>query len=115
MLIDEAADDLAVIENERHVVAAHFENRPRAGAARLDMAETGIEEAGVMHAEFAHHGSNGTISRVERRHMHSFAADENIELVGIKDQFVAAATIDWVPEVIDVMGGLHIHIESRAE
>lgn len=52
VLVDQPSDDLAVIEDERHFVAAHFEHGPAAGAARGRMAETRIEETGIVDTEF---------------------------------------------------------------
>src|ERR1700722_502282 len=51
-LIDQAADDLPVFENKRHFARAHFQHRTRALATGAGIAETGIEEARIMHAEF---------------------------------------------------------------
>src|SRR3954447_15456701 len=62
LLVDEAADDLAVLEDERHLARAHFEHRPRALPAGAGIAEAGIEEAGIVHAEFAY-------QRIERHHL----------------------------------------------
>src|ERR1700732_2539343 len=58
-LVDEAADDLAVLDQERHFVRAHFEDGAAAGAPALGGAEAGIEENGVMHPEFADEGGGG--------------------------------------------------------
>src|SRR3954449_10274495 len=59
--VHQAADDLAVLEDEWHLARAHLENRARSLAAGAGIAEAGIEEAGVMHAEFAD-------QRIERHH-----------------------------------------------
>ena len=61
MFVDQAADDLAVLQHERHLVAAHFQHRAAARAARSRVPETGIEETCIMDAELAN-------ERVERRH-----------------------------------------------
>src|SRR5580704_3522390 len=42
-LVDEAADDLAVLEDERHFAQAHFQHRARSLAAGAGIAEAGIE------------------------------------------------------------------------
>src|SRR5580704_7087877 len=60
-LVDQAADDLAVLEDERHFARAHFQHRARAQAAGAGIAKTRIEEAGIVHAEFAD-------QRIERHH-----------------------------------------------
>src|SRR5690606_12991970 len=100
MLVDEPADDLAVFENERHFVAAHFQNRPTAASSGLGMTEAGIEETGIMDPEFTDQRIEGRhFGGIERRDMHRLTRDENIELVRIKDKFVAAATVERLPEI----------------
>src|SRR6202041_3872465 len=54
--IHQPANDLAVLENERHLARAHFQHRARALSAGAGIAEAGIEEAGIIHAEFADQG-----------------------------------------------------------
>ena len=82
-------------------------------AAGRGMAEAGIEEAGIVDAEFAdqrierHH-----LGGIERRHMHGLARDEDIELVGIEDQLVAAAAVERLPEIEDVVLGLLVDIDD---
>ena len=86
-LVDEAADDLAVLEDERHLVAAHFEHGAAAPAPGGGVAEARIEEAGIVDAELAdqrierHH-----LGGVVRRDVHRLARDEDVELVGVEDQ-----------------------------
>src|SRR3954471_3597598 len=53
LLVDQPADDLAVLEDERHLARAHFEHGARALATSAGIAEAGIEESSVVHAEFA--------------------------------------------------------------
>ncbi len=51
------------------------------------MAEARIEEAGIVDAEFADQRiEGGHFGGVERRHVHGFAGDEDVELVGIEDR-----------------------------
>lgn len=45
VLIDQPADDLAVLDDEGHIPRADLENGPRALATGAAMAEAGIEEA----------------------------------------------------------------------
>src|SRR5918998_649661 len=52
-LVDEAADDLAVLQDEGHVAGADLEDRARARPPRTGVAEAGIEEAGVVDPELA--------------------------------------------------------------
>src|SRR4051812_6785349 len=71
LLIDEAANDLAVLEDERHLARAHFQHRARALPSGAGIAEAGIEETGIMYAELTdqwieRHHFGGVI----RRHLH---------------------------------------------
>src|SRR5437899_1957653 len=83
-LVVTPADGLAVLEYERHLVAAHFEHSTRAGASVGGRAKTRIEEARIVHAEFTHH-------RVDRHHLggevggdvHALARGEDVELVRV--------------------------------
>src|SRR5437870_4229031 len=52
-LVHEPADDLAVLDHERDLVRAHFEDGPATGPARLGHTEAGIKEARVMHPKFS--------------------------------------------------------------
>src|SRR4029078_1963872 len=45
-LVGQAADELAVLEDERHLVRAHLEDGARALAAGVAAAGTGVEEGG---------------------------------------------------------------------
>lgn len=74
MLVNQAADDLAVFQDEGHFVAAHFQHRAAACAAGLRVAEAGIEEAGIVDAELAYQGVKGChFGRIKRGHMHGLA------------------------------------------
>src|SRR5438309_5218612 len=55
-LVDQATDDLAVLQDERHFARAHFQHRARTLPAGAGIAEAGIEEAGIMHTEFPNEG-----------------------------------------------------------
>ena len=46
-LVDQAADWLAVLEQKRHVAAAHFQHRARAWGAIRTLAEARIETIGA--------------------------------------------------------------------
>ena len=72
VFVDQPADDLAMFEDEGHLVAAHFEHGAAAGAAGGGMAEAGIEEAGIVDAEFADQRiERRHFGGVERRHVHA--------------------------------------------
>ena len=84
-LVDEAADDLAVLDQERHLVRAHLEHGAAAGSAGLGRAEAGIEEAGVMHPELADKGVVGQhLGGVVGRHDDRLARREDVEIVGVE-------------------------------
>src|SRR5436309_9906071 len=55
-LVDEAAQNLAVLDQKRHLVRAHLENGAAAGPAALRGAKARIKEAGEMDAELADEG-----------------------------------------------------------
>src|SRR5215471_4435528 len=87
ILVDQAPDDLAVLQDERHLTRAHFQHRARAVSAGPCIAEARIEEARIVHTEL-------TYQRIERhhlggvvgRHLHGFLGGEDVELVGIEDE-----------------------------
>src|SRR5512140_2633434 len=62
VLVDKPADNLAIFENEWHFARAYFENRARSCSAGTGIAEARIEEACIVHAEFAD-------QRIERHHL----------------------------------------------
>jgi hypothetical protein len=72
------------------------------------MAETGVEKARVMHAEFAHHGDIGRhFGGAVGRDGHRLPADEDVEGTGIEDDVARAVGTfgaDLFPEIGDVMG-----------
>src|SRR6266852_619164 len=83
--IDQAADNLSVLQNEGYFARAYFENRPCTAPAGRDMAEPGIEEAGIVHTELSdqrierHH-----LSGVVRRHLHGLFRGQDVELIGVE-------------------------------
>src|SRR3569833_1750760 len=112
LLVDEAADDLAVLEEERHLARAYYENGARALPAGAGIAEAGIEEAGIVHAEFADQRSERHHLRgVVRRNLHRLLRSEDIELAGIEDQAAVRARRDWLPEFIDGIAGAAVDID----
>ena len=111
-LVDQAADDLAVFEDERHFARAHFQHRARALPAGAGIAETGIEEAGIMHAEFAdqrieRHHLRGVI----RRHLDGFLRGENVELAGIENEAAVGPRRDRLPELADGVAAAAVDID----
>src|SRR5277367_1815461 len=110
--VDQAADDLAVLENERYFARAHFQYRTRTFAAGAGIAEAGIEEAGIVHAEFAdqrierHH-----LGGVVRRHLDGFLRGQNVELAGIEDQAAVGPRRDRLPELFHRIAATAIDID----
>src|SRR5579859_1321612 len=99
-LIDEPADHLAVLDQERHLMRADLEHGAAAGAPGLAQTEAGIEEAGVMHPEFADQAVIGQhLGGMVRRYDDGFLRCQDIEIIGIEDDAGAAAPIDRLPEI----------------
>jgi hypothetical protein len=111
-LVDEPAHDLPVFEDEGRLVATDLEHAARSRAARLGPAETGVEEARVMHAELPHHRHVGRhLGRVGRRDRHRLAADEDVEGAGIEDD-PAVHRVDLLPEVGGVVVADPVEIDD---
>lgn len=114
VFVDETADDLAMLQNERHLVTADFEHRPAAAAAGRRMAEPGVKETGIMNAELAH-------QRIERRHlggiewryMNGLAGNEDVEFVRVEDEVIAAAAVEGLPEIENRMLGFLVDVDDR--
>ena len=99
LLVDEAADDLAVVEGEGRLVAADLEHAARARAAGAGVAEARVEEAGVVDAELADHGEVGRhLGGVVGGDVHRLAADEDVEGAGVEDDPPVAGD-DRLPEL----------------
>src|SRR6185295_11000765 len=81
-------------------------------ATRL-MAEAGIEETRIVHAEFAHQRIVGHhLGRMRGRHPYRLARGEDVELVGVEDE--GALLADRLPIIEDLERGLLVDIdESR--
>src|SRR6516162_3877138 len=72
-LVDEAAEDLAVLDQERDLVGAYFEHGTAAGTAALGGAKARIKETREMYAELADKGVVGQhFRRVERWNRNCF-------------------------------------------
>jgi len=97
-LIDQPADDLPVLEDEGHLVAPHLQHGARTLAVARRMSEAGVEEAGVMHAEFAHQRvERHHLGGMCRRHPHRLLGGEDVELVRVQHQ--RAALPDRLPVI----------------
>src|SRR5277367_2271889 len=110
--VDQAADDLAVLENERHFARAHFQYRTRTFAAGAGIAEAGIEEARIVHAEFAdqrierHH-----LGGVIRRHLDGFLGGQDVELTGIENEAAVGPRCNRLPEFVDGITAATVNID----
>src|SRR5258705_3153915 len=110
--VNQTADDLAMLEDERHFARAHFQHRARALSAGAGIAKAGIEEAGIVHAEFAdqrierHH-----LGGVVRRHLHRLFGCEDIKLAGIENETAIRPRRDRLPEFIDRVTAAAIDID----
>src|ERR1019366_6333030 len=110
--VDQAADDLAMLEDERHLARAHFQHGAGALPAGPGIAEAGIEEAGIMHAEFADQGiERHHLGGVVRRHLDGLLGGENIKLAGIEDQTAVAPCRDRLPEFLDGIAAAAVDID----
>src|SRR6185312_3008829 len=113
LLVDEAADGLAVLENERHLARAHLEHRARAGAAGAGIAEAGVEEAGIVHAEFTDQGiERHHLGGIAGRHLHGFLGRQNIKFVRIEDQAVVGPRLDRLPEIEHRIAGAALDVDD---
>src|SRR6516225_12352768 len=107
-LVDEAAEDLAVLDQERDLVGAHFENSPAPRTTALGGTKARIEETGEMDAEFADKGVVGQhFGRVIGRYDDRLARSENVEIVWVEDDPARAAGpavgVDRLPEVARIV------------
>ena len=69
-------------------------------AAGLAVAEAGIEEAGIVHAELADQRIEGHhLGGIVGRHVHRLARHQDVELVGIEDQLRRPVARDRLPEI----------------
>src|SRR5882672_2901071 len=113
LLVDQAADGLPVLENERNLARAHLQNGARAATAGARIAEARIEEARIVHAELADQRiERDHLGGVVGRHLHRLLGGEDVELVGIEDQALVFAGPDRLPEFGDVIARAALHIDE---
>src|SRR3954469_25064443 len=114
-LVYKPADDLPVLQDERHLARAHFQHRARATPAGAGIAEPGIEEASIVHAELADQGIEGYhLGGIVRRHLHGLLGGENVELVRIEDQAAVRPCLHRLPELTDIIAGTALHIDNSS-
>src|SRR6516162_3483820 len=107
-LVDEAAEDLAILDQERDLVGAYLEHGTAAGTTGLGSAKARIEETGEMDAKFADKGVVGQhFGRVIGRYDDRLARSENVEIVWVEDDPTRAAGpavgVDRLPEVARIV------------
>src|SRR5881296_847970 len=78
-------EGLAVVDQERHVVRPHLQDDGRAVQVSGAVPEAGIEEAGVVRAQFADGGFVGDHLRgIVRRHPDALLRQEDVELLRLQ-------------------------------
>src|SRR5258707_3005177 len=90
----------------------HFEHGARSLAASAGIAEAGIEESRIVHAEFADQGiERHHFGGVIRRHLHGLLRGQDVELAGIEDEAAVRTRRDRLPEFIDRIAGAAVDID----
>src|SRR5262245_2137986 len=113
LVVNQAPDDLPVLQDERDIEAAHFKHG--LGARRLPrrVAEARIEEAGVVHAILADERiERRHLGDVGRRHRHALLRGEDVELVRVKNEAPVTAEMHRLPELIGVVSPDRIDIDD---
>src|SRR3984957_3443194 len=105
LFVHQPPDRLAVLHQERHIAAAHFQHRPSGWAPVSALPEAWIEEAGIMNAKLPNSRIDGRhFRRKIRGYLDALPRSQNVELVGIEDQAPVFAGADWLPEILDGVG-----------
>src|SRR5579872_5597356 len=111
--VNQSADDLAMLENERHFARAYLQYGARALAAGAGIAEAWIEEAGIMHAEFTDQRiERNHLGSIVRRHLHRFLGGENVEFAGIENKAAVGPPRNWLPELVDLITPAAVDIDD---
>src|SRR5829696_6831042 len=112
-LVSEAANGLSVLKHDRDLVAADFEDGAAARAAVRGGAEAGVEEAGVMDPELAHHWiDRHHLGGVAGRDVQLLFRDKNVELVRVEDQPLVGARPDRLPIILDGVGAGPVDVDD---
>src|SRR5262245_11569170 len=112
LVVNQAPDDLSILQNERDVEAAHFEHGlgPRRLPRRI--AEAGIEEAGIVHPILADQRiERPHLGDIGRGHRHALLRGEDVELVRVENEAAVAAEMHRLPELIGVVSPDRIDID----
>ena len=113
--VHEPADRLAVFQQERHVAAAHFQDRPSGRAPITPLSEAGVEEASVVDAKFANSRiDRGHFRRKVRGDLHALPRSQNIELVGIEDQPPILTCPYGLPKILDRIAAQAVDVDDVA-
>src|SRR5215210_8359426 len=87
LVIDEAAYNLAILQNEWDVEAPHLEHRFRPRCLAFRIAEARIEETRVMNAVLPNQRIEGRhLRHIGRRHRYAFLRGEDVEFVRIEHE-----------------------------
>ena len=109
---EKAADGLTILDHEGHVVGAHFEDRARAAAAGLVMAEAGVEEPRIVGAELADERIVGHhLGGMVGRYAHRFLRRQDVEVVGVQDHPAAGEPRNRLPEVLGLVTADHVDVD----
>ena len=114
-LVAQPAHGLAMLQHEGHVAGAHLQHGAAPLPAGRVVAEAGIEEAGVVDAEFADLGIVGDhLGGMVGRHHDRLPGRQDVEIGRIEDQAAAGAQRDGIPEIQGVVAVPRVHIHQLA-
>src|SRR6266446_8428971 len=113
VFVDQAADDLTVLDNEWYLVGPHLQHRAGASSAGARVTEARIEEARVVDAKFADQWiERNHFGGVIGRHLDGLLGCQDVELVRIKNEAAVVPCPDGLPEFPDVVAGAAIHVDD---
>src|SRR3984957_18215706 len=115
LFVHQPPDRLAVLQQERHIAAPHFQDRPSGWAPVSALPEAWIEEARIMNAKLPNR-------RIDRRHfrckvrgyLDALPRSQNVELVGIEDQAPVLAGANRLPEMFDGVAAQAVNVDDVA-
>src|SRR5215831_6174295 len=113
--IDQAAHDLALLDDEWHLMGTHLQHRAGTVPACARVTEAWIEEASIVDAKFAHQRiKRNHFGCIIGRHLDSFLRGQDVEFAGIENQAAVVPCPDWLPEFRDVVAGTAIHVDDAS-
>ena len=103
-VIDEASDDLPILQDEGNVEAPHLEHGLGAGRLAFGIAEARIEEAGIVHAVLPDQRIERRHLRyIGRRHRYALLRGKDVELMRIEHEALVLREMDPLPVLIHVV------------